>query len=159
MKLKRIACWALLCALLLALAAPALARTVPDGTVVYVTDTGECYHRKGCSYLKSSNRTTVERAEARGYRPCSRCDPDVLTGEYGSQSGSSGSSGSSKRTMEAKTSTQETKEKREENSVVELVIAVGLVFLFSPFGFGILISMFEFLGEMVTDVRSWWKRR
>lgn len=79
---RRWLCWALLCVFLLALAAPAMARTVPDGTVVYVTDTGECYHRKGCSYLKSSNRTTVEEAEARGYRPCSRCDPDVRTGEY-----------------------------------------------------------------------------
>lgn len=101
---RRGLCWVLLCAFLLALAAPALARTVPDGTVVYVTDTGECYHRKGCSYLKSSNRTTVERAEARGYRPCSRCDPDVLTGEYVPKYKSGGGSGGTVRSAPAPSS-------------------------------------------------------
>lgn len=42
-------------------------------TVCYVTDTGECYHSSGCSYLRSRNKTTVYRAKRRGYRDCSRC--------------------------------------------------------------------------------------
>ena len=45
-------------------------------TVVYVTRTGECYHVKGCRYLKSSCiAMTLKKAKARGYRPCSVCDP------------------------------------------------------------------------------------
>lgn len=39
---------------------------------VYVTDTGECYHKDGCSYLKSRNPISLEEAQKR-YRPCSRC--------------------------------------------------------------------------------------
>ena len=40
---------------------------------VYVTNTGECYHKDGCSYLKSKNEISLKEAEAQGYRPCSRC--------------------------------------------------------------------------------------
>lgn len=47
-------------------------------TVVYVTRTGECYHRKNCSYLKSRIETTLEEAVADGYRRCSRCTPPKL---------------------------------------------------------------------------------
>lgn len=43
---------------------------------VYVTDTGEKYHRAGCSYLKkSSNPMSLSSAKAAGYTPCSRCNP------------------------------------------------------------------------------------
>lgn len=45
--------------------------------IVYVTDTGECYHRDGCTYLKSKRPITLELAD-RKYWPCSRCDPPVL---------------------------------------------------------------------------------
>ncbi len=46
------------------------------GTTVYVTDTGECYHRKGCRYLSSSRiAMKLSHAKADGYRPCSVCDP------------------------------------------------------------------------------------
>lgn len=47
-------------------------------TLVYVTRTGECYHRSGCSYLKSSREVTLDYAVDHGYRPCSRCSPPRL---------------------------------------------------------------------------------
>lgn len=40
---------------------------------VHVTVTGECYHRAGCGYLKSDIPISLEEAERKGYRPCSRC--------------------------------------------------------------------------------------
>ena len=44
--------------------------------VVYVTATGECYHRSGCRYLAASRiPIRLKDAQARGYRPCSVCDP------------------------------------------------------------------------------------
>lgn len=42
---------------------------------VYVTDTGSKYHRSGCSYLKSKNAITKEKAIQQGYSACSRCNP------------------------------------------------------------------------------------
>lgn len=62
------------------------ARKVPDETVVYVTDTGECYHRSGCSYLQSSNRLSIKEAVQSGYRACSRCNPGVPAGDSESKS-------------------------------------------------------------------------
>ena len=44
-------------------------------TIVYRTKTGECYHKKTCSYLKSCIPLTLEEAVAMGLRPCSRCKP------------------------------------------------------------------------------------
>lgn len=49
-------------------------------TTVYVTRTGSCYHRSGCSYLKSKIQTTLSAAVAEGYSACSRCDPPKLGG-------------------------------------------------------------------------------
>lgn len=46
-----------------------------EGTVVYITETGTKYHAEGCSYLKSSIKTTVEAAKSMGLTPCSRCLP------------------------------------------------------------------------------------
>ena len=47
-----------------------------QGTVVYITKTGEKYHTSGCSYLKKSKiEISLENAVARGYTPCSRCNP------------------------------------------------------------------------------------
>lgn len=42
--------------------------------VVYVTRTGERYHKEWCSYLRYS-RFAISRSEAiqRGYTPCKRC--------------------------------------------------------------------------------------
>lgn len=57
-------------------AGAAAAGSASGGAVVYVTDTGECYHRKGCRYLASSRiAMTLSHAKADGYRPCSVCDP------------------------------------------------------------------------------------
>ena len=45
-------------------------------TTVYVTNTGNKYHRSGCSYLrKSSNAISKDAAISQGYTPCSRCNP------------------------------------------------------------------------------------
>lgn len=43
--------------------------------IVYVTNTGTFYHRSGCSYLKSKNAITKEKAIEQGYNACSRCNP------------------------------------------------------------------------------------
>ena len=44
--------------------------------VVYVTRTGEKYHRGGCRYLsKSQIPMTLQDAKASGYTPCSVCNP------------------------------------------------------------------------------------
>lgn len=44
--------------------------------IVYITRTGEKYHRAGCRYL-SQSQIPIERQEAirRGYTPCSVCRP------------------------------------------------------------------------------------
>ena len=43
---------------------------------VYVTDTGEKYHRSGCQYLRNSKHEIyLSQAQALGYTPCSRCHP------------------------------------------------------------------------------------
>jgi len=46
------------------------------GPTVYVTNTGEKYHRDGCQYLKKSKiPISLSDAKAQGYGPCSRCNP------------------------------------------------------------------------------------
>lgn len=48
----------------------------PSGTTVYITNTGECYHRAGCRYLSHSCiPISLADAKAQGYRPCSVCKP------------------------------------------------------------------------------------
>lgn len=43
---------------------------------VYITKTGTKYHRAGCRYLRrSSIPISLEEAKARGYTPCSVCNP------------------------------------------------------------------------------------
>lgn len=50
--------------------------TAGASTRVYVTATGECYHRGACRYLsKSKIAISLKDAQARGYRPCSVCKP------------------------------------------------------------------------------------
>lgn len=41
--------------------------------IVFVTDSGTKYHRRGCSYLKSKHAMSLSDAIAAGYTPCSRC--------------------------------------------------------------------------------------
>lgn len=51
-------------------------RSGSSGGVVYVTKTGEKYHRAGCQYLRKSQRAISRAAAvAEGYTPCSRCNP------------------------------------------------------------------------------------
>jgi phosphatidylserine/phosphatidylglycerophosphate/cardiolipin synthase-like enzyme len=46
------------------------------GDIVYITKSGKKYHREGCSSLsKSCIPISRKDAEARGYTPCSRCNP------------------------------------------------------------------------------------
>lgn len=48
----------------------------PSTITVYITKTGEKYHRAGCRYLsKSMIPIALESAKARGYTPCSVCKP------------------------------------------------------------------------------------
>ncbi len=43
---------------------------------VYITNTGNKYHRDGCSYLRKSQKSIDKNsAIAQGYTPCSRCNP------------------------------------------------------------------------------------
>ena len=43
---------------------------------VYITATGEKYHRLGCQYLsKSCYSISLSSARSQGYTPCSRCNP------------------------------------------------------------------------------------
>lgn len=71
---------------------PVLAYNVPNSTTVYVTPSGLKYHRESCSYTSSVRAMTIDQAVHLGYSPCSRCDPDKLTGEYTSDwIGTSGS--------------------------------------------------------------------
>ena len=55
-------------------ATPEPTTTQPVSETVYITNTGEKYHRDGCSYLRKSKiPISLSDAEARGYTPCSRC--------------------------------------------------------------------------------------
>jgi len=48
----------------------------PIEETVYVTKTGEKYHRGNCGYLSKSKRAiALSEAKAAGYTPCSRCKP------------------------------------------------------------------------------------
>jgi cbb3-type cytochrome oxidase cytochrome c subunit len=50
----------------------------PKSITVYVTRTGEKYHRDGCRYLRQS-RIPMSLAEAaKRYGPCSVCKPPTL---------------------------------------------------------------------------------
>jgi len=42
---------------------------------VFITDTGERYHREGCRHLVSQRRLTLPAARALGYEPCRVCRP------------------------------------------------------------------------------------
>jgi len=43
---------------------------------VYVTDTGERYHRGDCQYLsRSKHAVSLKEAKRRGYTPCKVCRP------------------------------------------------------------------------------------
>jgi hypothetical protein len=57
---------------------PALSVTplAKQTTYVYITNTGECYHRSYCRYLKySKHKVTKSWAKSHGYRACKVCRP------------------------------------------------------------------------------------
>jgi hypothetical protein len=48
----------------------------PITITVYITRTGEKYHRNGCQYLRQSQISiSLSSAKAQGYTPCSKCNP------------------------------------------------------------------------------------
>ena len=109
---------------------PSVAYSVPDDTIVYITPTGEKYHRESCSYTnpETVRELTIRFAEIRGYEPCSRCDPDILTEEYvSSWDGNSGSTSVSKPAEEV-----EVKRSLFESVIVALIIGGFFVLFILP---------------------------
>jgi hypothetical protein len=50
--------------------------TDPEEVTVYVTRTGQKYHREGCRYLsRSMIPMSLQEAQDEGYEPCSVCHP------------------------------------------------------------------------------------
>jgi len=43
--------------------------------IVYITDTGDCYHSSDCSWLFSKHATTLAQAKAMGLTACQHCHP------------------------------------------------------------------------------------
>lgn len=56
---------------------PSQPRSVDPATIVYVTRTGDRYHRDGCRYLARSQIAMPLAEAARRYSPCSVCRPPV----------------------------------------------------------------------------------
>jgi len=76
-KLKRLLFIATLLPILLAFLC--ISTVAYNGNVsVYVTHTGKCYHRLGCTYLKSQVEISLQEAVQNGYYRCSRCSPPIL---------------------------------------------------------------------------------
>ena len=55
---------------------PAVSNEATSGDTVYITATGNKYHRAGCRYLKDSS-IPISRSDAiaQGYTPCKVCNP------------------------------------------------------------------------------------
>jgi hypothetical protein len=63
----------------LALTAAVEAQQDPAKITVYITKTGEKYHRDGCSSLRTSRyAVSLKEAVARGYGPCKNCKPPSI---------------------------------------------------------------------------------
>ncbi len=115
-----------------------------DGdTVVYVTATGDKYHRSDCGHLRSKFKTTLLDAVIAGYDPCEHCAPPIYTGVIptevteptqkkanGSRSSSSsagnGTSNRGNRTATAKTSVSDSDSSNAADIV--LLVIFGLIF-------------------------------
>jgi hypothetical protein len=66
-------------AVLLAVLIGAAGYAASADVTVYVTNTGEKYHREGCSSLRKSKRAvSLGQAVQAGYGPCKRCEPPTL---------------------------------------------------------------------------------
>lgn len=55
-----------------------VSEAVATNTIVYITKTGECYHKSDCSTLKKSKIERNLSDVYNKYRPCSLCDPPVI---------------------------------------------------------------------------------
>lgn len=49
-----------------------------NGITVYITKTGECYHKEGCSTLKKSKISKSLAYASKKYRPCQLCYPPII---------------------------------------------------------------------------------
>ncbi len=73
-------------------------------TIVYRTKTGDKYHTKTCSYLKSSIELTLQEAVNMGLTPCSRCKPPTLDSSSNSTSSNRSSTAPASNTTRSSTS-------------------------------------------------------
>lgn len=55
-----------------------VSEAVATNTIVYITKTGECYHKSNCSTLKKSKIERNLSEVHNKYRPCSLCNPPVI---------------------------------------------------------------------------------
>ena len=55
---------------------PAAQTKSDKNDIVYITNTGDRYHRAGCRFLESKVPINREDAINRGYTPCKTCKPD-----------------------------------------------------------------------------------
>ncbi len=85
--MKRIA--AILCAVLILFSSASPIYADNGSTTVYITNTGQCYHRGSCSYLRQSKIAISLEEASRRYRPCSRCNPPRYDGAASSVTRSS----------------------------------------------------------------------
>lgn len=123
-------------ALILSLSASVFAYTVPSDTVVYVTETGSCYHRWGCASLKSVAASyTVAYAVALGYYGCSHCHASTLTGTHTPTASSSYSRSDSSSDDDHHDYRPQTKISKIVNSVLSILI-FGLPFYLLLFSLG-----------------------
>lgn len=74
--MKPIRCFLCTLLVILSLSPSPPARAAEDSTRVYVTKTGECYHRGFCWHLRKSKiEIDLDEAVEEGYRPCKNCRP------------------------------------------------------------------------------------
>lgn len=176
---KRFAVLALVFFLILSLASTAFAYTVPSDTVVYVTPTGECYHLRNCSYIQNSSTSLyISVAVEKGYRACSRCDPDVMVGTYGDSyaykhpsiviaenkplydSGSPSSNAQavaeSRERVEAKAKaeTPKAEESKESGFFDSFCVVLGALIVFGPFAYAIAMMFWGLISETIKGFKK-----
>jgi len=134
----------------------ATAYSVPDDTTVYVTPNGEKYHRESCSYTSDVKAMTIEAAERKGYTPCSRCDPDILQGEYVSDW--DGESGESRRQNSQETS-KSPKESQENNAVGWTLLKVFAILFGGYFAIVCVAVLIELLVGIWWTIQEKWKSK
>jgi hypothetical protein len=57
------------------------AQADPSTITVYITKTGEKYHRDGCRYLSRSRIAMSLKEAAKRFEPCKVCRPPVLSAQ------------------------------------------------------------------------------